>query len=91
MGYLGTTEKELDLQMQRSSTRSDAQKISHYLRKMGSNDIASLFRSGEGVKYEEIVCDVGEKLKVKGVGKDQPVEINEEFIIQHLFSDALKK
>lgn len=91
LGYLGTTEKELELQMLRSSTRADAQKISHYLRKMGSNDIASLFRSGEGVKYEEIVCDVGEKLKVKGVGKDQPVEINEEFIIQHLFSDALKK
>lgn len=58
---------------------------------MGSNDIASLFRSGEGVEYEEIVCDVGEKLKVKGVNKNMSVELNEEFIIQHLFSDALKK
>jgi uncharacterized protein YaaW (UPF0174 family) len=66
-------------------------KIAHYLRKMGSNDIASLFRSGKGVEYEEIVCDVGEKLKVKGVNKNVPVEINEEVIIQHLFSDALKK
>jgi uncharacterized protein YaaW (UPF0174 family) len=66
---LGTTEKELDLQMQRSGTRADAQKISHYLRKMGSNDIASLFRSGEGVKYEEIVCDVGEKLRLKESAK----------------------
>lgn len=91
LGYLSTTKDEMNLQLERSSTRSDAQKIAHYLRKMGSNDIASLFRSGDGVEYEEIVCDVGEKLKVKGVSKDKPVEINEEFIIQHLFSDALKK
>lgn len=91
LGYLGTTPDELNLQMKRSSTLPDAQKIAHYLRKMGSNDFASLFRSGDGVGYEEIVCDVGEKLKVKGVTEDKPVEINEELIIQHLFSDALKK
>ena len=91
LGYLSTTKEELKVQMERSSTRSDAEKIAHYLRKMGSNDIASLFRSGEGVEYEEIVCDVGEKLKVKGVNKNMSVELNEEFIIQHLFSDALKK
>lgn len=91
LGYLSTTKEELKVQMERSSTRSDAEKIAYYLRKMGSNDIASLFRSGEGVEYEEIVCDVGEKLKVRGVNKNMSVEINEEFIIQHLFSDALKK
>ncbi|MFV8907317.1 GTPase [Serratia fonticola] len=91
LGYLGTNPDELKLQMERSSTRTDAQKIADYLRKMGSNDIASLFRSGKGVEYEEIVCDVGEKLKVKGVSKDKPVKLNEELIIQHLFSDALKK
>ena len=91
LGYLGTNKGELDLQMDRSSTRADAQKIANYLRKMGSNDIASLFRNGEGVTYEEIVCDVGEKLKVQGVSKHKLVEINEELIIQHLFSDALKK
>ena len=91
LGYLGTNPDELKLQIDRSSTRTDAQKIADYLRKMGSNDIASLFRNGEGVKYEEIVCDVGEKLKVRGVSKDKSVEINEELIIQHLFSDALKK
>ena len=91
LGYLGTTQDELNLQMERSSTLTDAQKIADYLRKMGSNDIASLFRNGEGVMYEEIVCDVGEKLKVKGVSKDKSVGLNEELIIQHLFSDALKK
>ena len=75
LGYLGTTQDELKLQMERSSTLTDAQKIADYLRKMGSNDIASLFRNGEGVMYEEIVCDVGEKLKVKGVSKDKSVAI----------------
>ncbi|MBN3066189.1 50S ribosome-binding GTPase [Pectobacterium aquaticum] len=91
LGYLDTTQDELNLLMERSSTHTDAQKIADYLRKMGSNDIANVFRNGENVKYEEIVCDVGEKLKVEGVSKGKPVEINEELIIQHLFSDALKK
>ena len=91
LGYLDTTQDELNLLMERSSTHTDAQKIADYLRKMGSNDIANVFRNGESVKYEEIVCDVGEKLKVEGVSKGKPVEINEELIIQHLFSDALKK
>ncbi|MEL4248077.1 GTPase [Shewanella xiamenensis] len=89
--YLGTTQEELKLQMERSSTHSDAQKIADYLCKMGSNDIARIFRSGKGVEYKEIVCDVGEKLKVKGICENNSVEKNEELIIQHMFSDALKK
>ncbi|WP_345845138.1 GTPase [Shewanella algae] len=91
LGYLGVTQDELKLKMRRDSTSSDAEKIANYIRKMGSNDIANLFRSGPGIEYNEIVCDVGEKLKVKGISKYKPVEFNEELIIQHLFSDALKK
>ena len=91
LGYLGTNQDELALEMKRHTTGADANKIADYLRKMGSNDFANLFRSGPGVEYNEIVCDVGEKLKVKGVSEGKSVEVNEELIIQHLFSDALKQ
>ena len=43
--------------------RAAATEIADYLRKMGSNDIATMFRGGDGVPYEEVVLNVGEKLK----------------------------
>lgn len=87
--YLGFDESNLDFK--KDSNRADAGKIAAYFRKMGSNDIATLFRDGAGVSYDEIVYDVGRKLKVKGILEDAKTSENEELIIQKLFSDALDK
>jgi len=70
--------------------RAVAAEIADYLRKMGSNDIATLFRGGDGVPYEEVVLDVGEKLKAK-VNKTSSVEKNEEQILLKIFEDALER
>jgi small GTP-binding protein len=69
--------------------REAAIAISTHLRKMGSNDIATLFRRGDGVSYEEVVVDVGEKLKVKEVSAENTVAKNEDLILMKLFEDAL--
>lgn len=66
-----------------------AQEIADHLRHMGSNDIARLFRGGNGVAYEEVVCDVGEKLKAKGVSRSNTISRNEELIIEKVFADTL--
>jgi len=71
--------------------RSAAEEIAHHLRKMGSNDIATMFRGGDGVPYAEVVVDVGEKLKVKAVSANKSVAENEEAILMKLFEDALAK
>lgn len=70
--------------------RAASTEIADHLRKMGSNDIATLFRGGDGVPYEEIVLDVGEKLKAK-VEKTKSVPQNEELILRKMFEDALER
>lgn len=68
--------------------RDAAHEIADHLRKMGSNDIATLFR-GSGVEYSEVVVDVGEKLKAEKVSASKSVAENEEAILVKLFEDAL--
>jgi len=87
--YLGMPKDNLKLR--KGSTQQDAREIAHYLRKMGSNDIATLFRGGEGVPYSEVVYDVASKLSAPGVDKTNTVEENEACIIKKLFADALDK
>ena len=87
--YLGMPKDKLKLR--KDSTQQDAIEISQYLRKMGSNDIATLFRGGEGVPYDEVVYDVASKLSAPGVDKANTVEENEACIIKKLFADALDK
>jgi small GTP-binding protein len=70
--------------------RAIAIKISNYLRQMGSNDVATLLRGGEGVSYDEIVLDVGEKLKAK-VKKSYSIDENEAQILLKMFEDALER
>ncbi len=70
------------------TTRSAAEAIAGHLRRMGSNDIATLFR-GEGVGYATVVYEVGRKLKAKGVSKSATVPENEARIIEKIFSDTL--
>lgn len=86
--YLGLDKSELRLS--KTTTENDARIISRHLRKMGSNDIATLFRSGDGVPYSEVVYDVGRKLKVPGI-TEGPASFNEKKIIEKLFADALDK
>lgn len=86
--YLGMDETTLNYS--RDNERNTAIKIADYLRQMGSNDIATLFRGGDGVSYAEVVLDVGEKLKAK-VNKNNTVEKNEELILIKMFEDALER
>jgi uncharacterized protein YaaW (UPF0174 family)/GTPase SAR1 family protein len=80
VGTLNVSEKNL---------RNACKSVGEYLRKMGSNDIATLFRGG-GVEYDEVVLDVGKKLKAK-VRSNASVEKNEEAILWKLFEGALEK
>jgi small GTP-binding protein len=86
--YLGMDEAVLKFDV--GGGRDAATEIANYLRKMGSNDIAYMFRGGEGVPYEEVVLEVGEKLKAK-VEKTNSVEKNEEQILLKMFEDALER
>lgn len=86
--YLGMDESVLDCGV--GEMRAAATKIADYLRQVGSNDIATLLRGGEGVAYEEVVFDVGEKLKAK-VKRSYSIETNEEQILLKMFEDALER
>ncbi len=68
---------------------STANDIAAHLRRMGSNDIATLTRGGEGVPYAEVVLDVAKKLGASGASKTQSVEHNEAKVIEKIFSDTL--
>ena len=85
--YLGM---ELSIPISKTNSRSISIEIANYLRKMGSNDIATLLRGGDGVSYDEVVLDVGKKLKAD-VKLENSVEENEEEILWKLFSDSLDK
>lgn len=87
--YLGIPKEKLKLR--KDTTLNDSIEISKYLRRMGSNDFATLFRSGEGVSYDEVVYDVACNLGVPGVSKESSAEKIEEKIIAKLFADALDK
>lgn len=68
---------------------SQAAEIALYLREMGSNDIATFFR-GKGVDYEEVLLDVGKKLKAS-VDEKASCEENEQAIINKVFEDSLNE
>jgi uncharacterized protein YaaW (UPF0174 family)/GTPase SAR1 family protein len=86
--YLDMDESLLDCGAEEE--RTVAIKIANYFRQTGSNDIATLLRGGDGVAYEEVVFDVGEKLKAK-VKRSYSVEKNEEEILLKMFEDALER
>lgn len=66
-----------------------SRKVADYVREVGSNDFATFFR-GEGVQYDEVVLDVGKKLKAK-VRSNYSAEKNEEEILWKIFEGALEK
>lgn len=70
-------------------TRDTAVAIADYLRKMGSNDIATLFRGGDGVQYHEVVFDVANKMGVKNIKDSMPIEDIEKELLYKVFQDAL--
>lgn len=71
------------------TTRSAAESIARYLRRMGSNDIATVFR-GEGINYDEVVFEAGNKLKAKGLSKSATIQFNEARIVEKVFADTLE-
>ncbi len=82
--YLKMEKKEVF----QAKKRKRAAMIADHLLRMGSNDIATFFRGGKGVEYDEVVLDVGEKLDAK-VSEDASVARNEEAILRKVFEDAL--
>lgn len=86
--YLGMDETVLDCAI--GEQRAAATKIANYLRQMGSHDIGTVLRGGEGVAYDKIVFDVGKKLKAK-VTQSNSVEANEEQILLKMFEDSLER
>lgn len=84
---------EMDRQavsFEKGKLQQTAEAIADRLRRMGSNDFATLVR-GSGVEYAEVVLDVAEKLGAKEAGKGKTVEQNEAAILGKLFADALDK
>lgn len=86
--YLGLEDGVLDYRL--GGERQAAELIASSLRKLGSNDIATLFRGGDGVSYSEVVIDVGDKLKAN-VLEQNSVEENEQIILLKMFEDALER
>lgn len=86
--YLGMDETVLDCAI--GEQRAAATRIANYLRQMGSNDVGTMLRGGEGVAYEEVVFDVGKKLKAE-VTRSNSVEENEEQILLKIFEDSLER
>lgn len=73
-----------------STVQQKAHLLDNKLCRMGSNDIATLFRGDEPVEYKEIVYDVGKKLKAN-VAENYTASKNEEKILEKLFGDILDK
>ncbi len=86
--YLGIDASSLNFKQ--GQLRHTAESIASHLRRMGSNDIATLFR-GDGVEYAEVVLDVAEKIGAKDASKTNSAAINEDIILRKLFADALDK
>lgn len=76
-------------ELKKDNERHLAVKIEKSIREAGSNDLATIFR-GEGVPYNEVVLDVGNKIGAK-VSKDYSVEDNEKKILWKMFEDTLDK
>lgn len=68
-----------------------ARDIAAEIQKFGANTIATqLFRSGKGVKYEEIVRDVASKLRLPTLGCTQDIELAIQKILLDRFWHDLK-
>jgi uncharacterized protein YaaW (UPF0174 family) len=63
--------------------------IAAEIQRYGANDIASLFRGGNGVRYSEIVNDVAKRCGVKSCSKT--TEKLEKEIVKKMFCDAYAK
>ncbi|MFO7073759.1 hypothetical protein P3E18_26340, partial [Pseudomonas aeruginosa] len=69
--------------------RRYASAILDELRLFGGNSFANLWRKS-GPSYTEVVRDVAGKLKVKGVGSMELIEL-EEAMVQSILRQALEK
>ncbi len=83
-----TSEVRIPSEPGAKNTKNTALKISNYLREMGSNDIATLFRGGDGVEYKEVVQDAAEKVGANPT-EGAPAYINEKKLLIKMFADAL--
>lgn len=71
-------------------TQADRELIDKEIRAFGGNSIANLFRGGDGIKYGELVSDVGTHLKVN-FAKKAPAENIEVAILQKIFTDSVAR
>ncbi len=82
-------EKEIDLAS--PDKRRTAEQIINYARKMGGHELMNLCRKGDGIPYDELVYDVGKKMKVPDISKVNTTEGNEALILKKALSDAFDK
>ncbi|WP_333676650.1 ubiquinol-cytochrome C chaperone family protein [Dyella sp.] len=71
-------------------SRADRELIDKEIRAFGGNSIVNLFRGGEGIKYGELVSDVGTHLKVN-FAKKAPAANIEVAILQKIFTDSVAR
>lgn len=83
--------KKQDLYLNADCVKQDAEKIIDLIREAGSNDIATLFRGGQGVAYQEVVYDVADKVGVKNIKKTDSTETLEDELIKKMMGDAIDK
>ncbi len=74
----------------RADPAKRAMQLTRALREAGSNDIATMFRGGEGVEYAEVVFDVGKRLRA-AVKQSSNASSNEAAILVKLFEDAFDR
>lgn len=87
--YLGMENVQLPAKPQSASAKHVAHEMARYLCEMGSNDVARFLRGGQSVSYDEVVLDVGKKLKAE-VSKEASSAANEQAILSKVFADTVK-
>lgn len=66
------------------------QEIAAEIQCFGANSLATLFRGGKGVLYEEILRDVADKLKISYKKSDEPKDIEEKLLMRLLYESVNK-
>lgn len=64
--------------------------IAEEIQRFGANTIATLFRSGKGVSYREVLLDVCKKAKVKHT-ENAPAEAIEQALLLMVLTDSLER
>lgn len=65
------------------------EEIAEEIQRFGGNSFANIFRGGKGVLYEEVLCDVCDKMKVN-YNKHSETKLIEQNLLMKILQDALE-